>query len=474
MRPRTGFLLRRFDPSLVHLPDAVQSCCRVYRNFVDSDREACIWEELTPLLVKDGETAYDVPSKVEEKVVRNVSVDLYGFENFQKVRDFNKMQTKNIPGLPFSPTLVEVMKKDLPWVMNGLQCDSARIVEHHRPGYEMHVESPTVGPIFAYLSLLSDTVMSFDNEAARESGNVLVPARSLMIVSGALRWGWRFGERTTSVHQFGSRKIAPEYRLSLQMWKAAHGMADRQALTESGTRSIASAQAENKDSQHEETLRLLRNAAQDPSQVLNEVAERDKGRGLLGGDYVEGSDDGKKTLQGSANNFAQTKSDFGRFAQTIQFAEEKRTRGEEVSEDWLKTQFGMIEGAGPDRDGFDVNNPEASWGGVETKAMYYRAKLKDMKYDERFEKADETGSLVSQSVQPGQVAQTDKKRQNMTESLKGMEYYAKRLGYSQFNTESTSAMLQNLPKGLPDISKIPDIPGADIEIEVDPPSGSSR
>jgi hypothetical protein len=480
------------DPALVSLPESVAHCCRVYRNFVAQEQEQIVWEELTRLLAKDGQTAYGGPAKFDDKAVRNVRMELYGFENFHQARDMMKMTPKNIPGLVFSATIVEIVKKKLPGLVGGVVFDSARVTEHQLPGDEMHVESPTTGNSFAYLSLLSDTVVTFDNEGEGLSGEVYLPARSLMIVNGELRWGWRWGERSEAVHKFKSKRVEPEYRFSIQMWKAQPGLVDRHGLQESLKENFKAAASEKLPAD------VLKKVLEKPEDTVLDELEKDKGKGLLGGDYVDrtmqvpnkpgapgaGVAPGEarpRTLQDSADGLQRSKADFNRITQTMQVVEEKRKRGEEVSDEWMQSQFKW--GSGPDPDGFDVNNPTDSWEEMGQKAMRYRNKLKAMKYTDDPEILRNAGLLPKQASTAEEVSTTvgstgvgvtaaadpevAKKQNRLTESISNMESYAKKLGYSKFKTEGVEQAMDHFEsKGLPRLPSFPEVPGAGIEIEI--------
>lgn len=269
------------DPTLVCMPPGVGTCF-VWRNVVTDAEEALLWEEWSHILKKDGEIQYGNPTSIEDKTVRNTYLEFVGNRPYTEQSNWKKGGEKQkVPGMAWSPTLIkwlakhgdgfitpkapsgkppterspisEIVGEDRPLDEDGyplLACDMGRVVEHNEPGYEPHTEHPAVGKCFLYLNLLSDTVLTFDDEASGRQGTVYLPQRSLMYCSGELRWGWRIGESVSApklykkTPQDGSgdcggavggegvfrRTVEPDLRLSIQMWQYDPRLLDKRQL----------------------------------------------------------------------------------------------------------------------------------------------------------------------------------------------------------------------------------------------------
>lgn len=220
--------------NLVDLPDDVASGCLVFRNIVTPDEENALWMELKHVLERQGEEVCAKPNmgnlnnekkssssssgmksghsndnsnstsgangqrpaaaEDDNKVVRNVSADLHGFDEFIEAKDWKTEKVRKFPGLRWSPTLAHIARtigKDL----LGVIPDTALVMEHRLPGYEMHTERPAVGSQFLILNLLSPFILRFDDEASGRYGAAMIPSRSVTRIGGELRWGWRWGQQ---------------------------------------------------------------------------------------------------------------------------------------------------------------------------------------------------------------------------------------------------------------------------------------
>ena len=287
---------------LVDLPEAVSPGCILYGHGVLSmSDEARLYQELRPVLERQGELSYvmtgrkltqaegagdsrkspaaqvtkhdgagdpasntqhrgpqesrtgrngDDSDAVGTRPVRNVAADLHGFSDFTEARDWRTMNTRKIPGLKWSPTLLK-FAQTIGKELLGVVPDSAQIVEHHLPGFEMHTERPVIGPQFLLLNLLNPCIVSFDDEATGRQGAMYMNARSVARISGELRWGWRFGERMADEHEerefrpsqastLGKRPPAPrrpmilqtDLRVSIVLFKMTASLLDQRKLLE--------------------------------------------------------------------------------------------------------------------------------------------------------------------------------------------------------------------------------------------------
>ncbi|CCD15855.1 unnamed protein product, partial [Trypanosoma congolense IL3000] len=234
------------DQSLVSLPRDVRRVV-VYRNAASVDFEQRICAELEVVLQRDGYSAFAETSTPQQKIVKHTYLEMHGeHRGFTEVKSTQRKEARRLPGLLWSPTMVAWMKEVAPQLSlfpPGVIPDTARVVEHNMAGYEMHTEHPTVGSCFLYLSLLSDTVLNFDDEATGRRGEVFLPQRSLMCCSGEARWGWRFGEQSRDEHTFvnvtGVRRTVPtDLRLSIQLWRFTPGLLDARLLQDRVEESI--------------------------------------------------------------------------------------------------------------------------------------------------------------------------------------------------------------------------------------------
>lgn len=408
------------DPSLVALPPSVRRC-DVFRNVVTLDEEEQIYAELGRVLQRDGQTVVWEGSTPEDKVIKHIYLEMFGTEKeFTEVKNWQKKEVRHLPGLLWSPTLLRVLNDVAPPLI-GTMPDTARVVEHQIPGYEMHVEHPTVGTAFLYLNLLCDTVIDFDDESTGRRGQAFLPSRSLMCVSGEARWGFRFGERTEELHTFTSssgtrRRVETDMRLSVQLWKLNPNLLDGRVLQErleesmevAGQR-LAEEAAKRREAQRDraEAVEALTppnvqtpalsssNDVQRPlDSFLAAAMENVSGKGLLGGDLAQGQGSGAKAAGGPAGKkptMSEVREDYGQYKQQfsnvygiLQDMKVMQDSGQPINDLWLKKKMTESSQVDPEKDradGFDPENIEGTWDTVDAKARFYKAKLKTMDYD---------------------------------------------------------------------------------------------
>ncbi|CAG9581019.1 conserved hypothetical protein [Leishmania major strain Friedlin] len=405
------------DASLVSLPPNVQRC-EVFRNVVSLDEEELIYAELSRILQREGQTTIWKGSTPEDKVIKHVYLEMFGTEKqFTEVKNWQKREVRHLPGLLWSPTLLRVLSDVAPPLMGAIP-DTARVVEHQIPGYEMHVEHPTVGTSFLYLNLLSDTVLDFDDESTGRRGQVLLPSRALLCVSGEARWGFRFGERTEEVHTYVAangtrRRVETDMRLSVQLWKLNPGLLDGRLLQERLEESMemagkrlaeeAAKRVELEKDCKEEATALQPpdvqtpsvTAAIDPKCPLNTflaaAMENVSGKGVLGGDLAQpggclasGQAGAKKTMGDIRQDYGQYKQQFSKVYGILQDLKVMQDSGQPLNDLWLKkkmTESSSVDAEKDREDGFDASDIEGTWDKVDAKARFYKAKLKSMDYD---------------------------------------------------------------------------------------------
>ncbi|CAJ1035685.1 hypothetical protein Q4I32_007201 [Leishmania shawi] len=405
------------DASLVSLPPNVQRC-EVFRNVLSLDEEELIYAELGRVLQREGQTTIWRGSTPEDKVIKHVYLEMFGTEKeFTEVKNWQKKEVCHLPGLLWSPTLLRVLMDVAPPLIGGMP-DTARVVEHHVPGYEMHVEHPTVGTGFLYFNLLSDTVLDFDDESTGRRGQVLLPARALMCASGEARWGFRFGEKTEEMHTYvlangTSIRVETDMRLSVQVWKLNSNLLDGRLLQErledslemAGKR-VAEEPAKRRELEKgpEEAATALQppdvqtpslTTAVDPQRPLDlflaAAMESVSGKGVLGGDLAQsegglasGQAGAKKTMGDIRQNYGQYKQQFSKAYNILQDMKVMQDSGQPINDLWLKqkiTESSSVDAEKDFQDGFDPSNIEGTWDNVDAKARFYKAKLKMMDYD---------------------------------------------------------------------------------------------
>ncbi|AAQ16046.1 uncharacterized protein TEOVI_000440000 [Trypanosoma equiperdum] len=393
------------DESLVSLPPAVHRL-EVYRNAVSVDCEERICAELGLLLQREGHTAFAEGSTPQQKIVKHTYLELHGaHKDFTEVKSFQRKETRRLPGLLWSPTLVSWMNEVVPRVRVfpvGVMPDTARVVEHNMTGYEMHMEHPTVGCSFLYLSLLSDTVLTFDDEATGRYGEVFLPQRALMCCSGEIRWGWRFGEQSREVHTFvnasGVRRVVePDLRLSVQLWKFTPQLLDARLLQDRVEESMKQREAE-ESNEVVETIAVDRKKNEEEHKgsasshaLFSALAEKGaSGTGPLGGEYVEGRTQACKGVEGKSMTMEDIGRDYNTYKQqfqnvhgVLQEMKALQDAGQPINDMWLRKR--ILDGQKDDnhdaQDGFDPNDVEGTWDRVDAKARFYKARLKGMDYD---------------------------------------------------------------------------------------------
>ncbi|EPY31688.1 hypothetical protein STCU_03330 [Strigomonas culicis] len=355
-------------------------------------------------------------STPDNKTVKHTYLELFGTEKeFTEVKNWKKKEVRRLPGLVWSPTLLALMRKLGPSLIGSVP-DTGRVVEHNMPGYEMHVEHPTVGSRFVYLNLLSDTVLQFDDESTGREGHVYLPSRSLMCVSDEARWGFRFGERSEDCHTFKTkhgvrRQIDTDLRLSVQLWKLSPGLLDSRFLQERLEESIAmvgkglskeAAKAREKEREEQEAHEALLPfkdtmyaidpaVASDPLRgFLSSAFEKKKATGLLGGDLESDGEDkpvrssAKKSIGDVKEDYEKYKDQFTSIQGILQDMKSMQDAGQPINDLWLQKKIREKSNADPEMDaeaGFDPSNVEGTWDKVDAKARFYKEKLKKMDYD---------------------------------------------------------------------------------------------
>ncbi|KAG5495276.1 hypothetical protein JKF63_02341 [Porcisia hertigi] len=405
------------DASLVSLPPNVQRC-EVFRNVVSLDEEELIYAELSRVLQREGQPTVLRGSTPEDRVIKHVYLEMFGREKeFTEVKNWQKKEIRHLPGLLWSPTLLRMLNDLAPPLM-GTVADTARVVEHQLPGYEMHVEHPTVGTAFLYLNLLSDTVLDFDDESTGRRGQVLLPSRALMCVSEEARWGFRFGEKTEEVHTFvapnGTRKrVETDMRLSVQLWRLSPNLLDSRILQErleermdlvSERLAEEAAQRLKLDKDREEAATALLPpvlqvhspaAYVHPKRPLDSffasAMENVSGKGVLGGDLApaeggstSGQTGAKRTIRDIQEDYTQYKKQFSNAYSILEELKVLQDSGQPINDLWLKKKMTESPSADAEKghdDGFDPSNIEGTWDNVDAKARFYKAKLKTMDYD---------------------------------------------------------------------------------------------
>lgn len=428
---RTGL---KADASLARLPSGVRQC-DVYRNAITMREQEQIHQEWLRVLEKEGEKQ-ELASSTENKVLKNTFVDIFGDKNFTEVKSNHKREIRRLPGLVWSPTMMKVLDDLCPllWSCPSGAPNMGRVVEHSLPGYEMHTEHPTVGSSFLYLNLLSDTVLVFDDESTTRSGSVLLPAGSVMRVSGEARWGFRFGEESEDEHEFifengVKRSIATDLRLSIQLWRFHPGLLDCFLLQErmqeslhfakqrleggepiessknegSTSTALPNANSEKKKDVEEaiEALKQLKetdfsnvlkgSSSGTPSQpeITSTDVEPSLGSGLLGGDFREVRSDAPslkadRLLHNLKGDFSKHKTQFAKIHGVLEEMKLLQSKGEPIDDMWMKrkiTENNTIDAERDAREGYNPDDVEGSWDKVDGKAKFYKRKLKTMDYD---------------------------------------------------------------------------------------------
>ncbi|CUG89709.1 Hypothetical protein, putative [Bodo saltans] len=416
----------KHDTSLVNLPPGVESC-RVFRNVINDYDEELIIEELARIVPKEGQSYYADPTRVNDKILRNIYLELFGFQDFAETKNWRrKKEQQRIPGLVWSPTLVEKIAHGYGReLLGGLVPDGARVVEHHLPGYEMHTEHPSMGRSFLYLNLMSDAIITFDDEATQRKGEAYLPQRSLMVCSGELRWGWRIGEHPQLGRVFRGSDGAvrkrlsedPEMRLSIQLWKFDPNLVDRRqlqddleaAVEEAKVKSatlaaekeaqLAQKKLDGTEGQEEEKLTFTL-----PPRLKQQLAEGAMGSpvkagraavgveqfkaGSLGGDLAapEKMTKTKKSITDLQNDLTMYRQSMSNVQTLMKDIQGKQNSNEPISTEWLKEQADAVQNKRAselDTDyGFDSSNPEKAWDDVDRKAREYKNKIKGMNYDD--------------------------------------------------------------------------------------------
>ncbi|RNF04140.1 uncharacterized protein Tco025E_08015 [Trypanosoma conorhini] len=376
------------DPSLVVMPASVGGV-EVYRNAVSSRDENVIWDELSLVLEREGQKVLSERSSPQNKTVKHTYLEMHGEQQFTEVKSWQRKEVRRLPGLVWSPTLMAWLRGVAPTLLGSMP-DTARVVEHNLPGYEMHIEHPTVGGCFLYLSLLSDTVLSFDDEATGRRGQVFLPQRSMMRCFGEARWGWRFGEQPSATHTFLSaagvrRVVEPDMRLSVQLWKFTPQLLDARLLQDRVEESVRHLEREKLRADVEQA----EEACESPQLDFTAVSgDETTGGGPLGGDYVAGPSPqpgggAKVTMETIGKDYDTYKQKFQHVHGVLQEMKTLQDAGQPINDMWLRRK--ILDGQGGTEhdksDGFDAEDVEGTWDRVDARARFYKARLKGMDYD---------------------------------------------------------------------------------------------
>lgn len=418
------------DPSLVTLPKGVKTC-RVFRNVMSMEEEDLVYEEYGRVIDREGQEQLLDGTNKEDRIVKLTYLEIHGLQDFTEVKSWNRKEIKHLPGLSWSPTLMKILRELSPRVLN-FEPDTGRIVEHTMPGYEMHVENPTVGSSFIYVNLLCDTVLEFDDEPTHRSGQVYLPARSIMYVADEARWGFRFGERSEDTHVFrmangATRRVEMDMRVGIQLWKFNTSLIDGRVLQDRLEEGLV--QIEKKLAAEEQRKRLQTEKDEDECEAIGaleapgsnrfniqpEAAKLSpmesiqalvssgaaggaaSGGGSLGGDLNDpaaAAKDGdtdqvrnlkqKEAMKEMSENYARHKDEFSHVHDVLQEMKVLSDAGQPINDMWLKKKVTENPQNDPERDaadGFDPENVEETWDRADAKARFYKAKLKTMDYD---------------------------------------------------------------------------------------------
>lgn len=410
------------DASLVALPPGVQRC-EVYRNLLTLDEEERIYEELSQVLQKEGDIEPHPSSTAERKVIKQIYMDMFGEKEFTEVKSLQRKEVRRLPGLRWSPTL-QVVLREVSVPLIGVTPDTARVVEYSYPGYEMHVEHPTVGGAFLYFNLLSATVLNFDDEASQRTGQVYLPPRALMVVSGEARWGFRFGEAAEEeYHTFvapsgTTREVPVDLRMSVQLWKFSPNLLDQRILQERVEENIGFLEKAAKEHvggpaktpDEEATSSALIDSGStlpvnpaaggggkksSPEQLLSFLTtahKKESGGGVLGGEMgeAEGGQPAtprrseKEVMAEVGEKVAKQKGYLAGLQSVMSEMKAMEESGVMIDNAYLQRKIKESALSDPARDeaeGFDPENIEKSWDNVDAKAQFYRNKLRSMDYD---------------------------------------------------------------------------------------------
>jgi hypothetical protein len=394
---------------LVNLPPNVGTCV-VFRNVVTAAQEQLISEEITPLMVKEGQKLFVDTEKTQ---LKNNVVELFGWQQTQEFHNWRTRSVAKVRGLVWIPTLTRLLDaidtgfaKYLPspdGTVRERTIDAARFIELHQPGFEMHVEHPAMGTAFLLLNLLGDTIIELDDEATDRRGQVYLPSRGMMLLADELRWGWRWGERTATRQTFTGpqlRKVVDtdEIRLLVQLWHHETFLFDRHLLIEEIEGNLRKSSGLNEGSGTLPTSCNEEFYSADAPSLMN--AMHSEGKGRLGGDLAsESSDD--QTYEGVAEKIASKEVDPSAKIRMMseQFTTQKQhvhnvigviqkmtgsyqTTGEIPDDKWLKEQHEEIKKYTlPGERQITMENLEEIWDDANSKAEKYRAKLQSMDYD---------------------------------------------------------------------------------------------
>ena len=237
-------------------PSSPSSNVAVFPSVMTSDVEDKVLSELAPLLEKHGErmTAHGQTKSIslemhglgdETDAVIDPKEEISGGMIGTTVngvtirRDWAAGgRARRVFDLSWTPHLAEwcrTIGKDLLSTAGTQETipDSVRVVEHHQPGDDFVVQPSCVGSQFLILNLCSPGIVCFDNESELCEGRVLLQEGACVRVSGALRWGWRVGQRAEKNQVFrrgssgkSTNVDCSEFHISIMIFKYDTKMAD--------------------------------------------------------------------------------------------------------------------------------------------------------------------------------------------------------------------------------------------------------
>lgn len=136
--------------------------------------------------ITEAEEDYLLDHIEEEKWSSSISrrVQQYGYEYDYRTRKVKKLKSDLGQDTWWLEDVMNRMSYEF-----GFSPDQA-IINEYRPGQKLapHVDAQCFGPVVASLSLLDDWLMVF--ERRMEASRVMLPRRSLVVLTGDARYGW--------------------------------------------------------------------------------------------------------------------------------------------------------------------------------------------------------------------------------------------------------------------------------------------
>lgn len=430
--------LHGYEPNL-KIRDWHKMTDKIVKGIVWSPTLATFCQDVSPIALR-----YDI----EEMKTKNMNHDQYMDVLVNELKEFQKDQKSNANNKDkdnkdkdnkdksSADTQQEMTKHGLPLPSapkktDILIPDTVKATDHQLPGYEMHTEQPIVGSVFLYLNLMSSTVITFDDESTNKMGEVLLPERSLMRVSGEVRWGWRWGERFDREHVFSMtrRRVKPGNRTSVQIFKYAKHLVDQRKLqetVEAGAKRISETEKEEQakkealaavEAKQQERKNSNNNSAvnqkqQQEEQEAEKLKARKKekeeeeafahnvlkGQGLLGGDLPTAEAAFKQAAKlgtaphqtGGATIPEKTKrmhgyaEDLGRIGVMMKkLSEAQSDSSKSLSDASIHDEINKMRSTSSVDDGFiyDMQHCTMTWEQMDERAKTYKSKLQRMTYD---------------------------------------------------------------------------------------------